>query len=282
MSIPRNVKLAALGAIILLILAGAGYFLNCVARDPLFSYNRPLDSGVYQYRYYFGTRLNFCWNFLFQPRSPKGQDRSVAIPIMGTQAAFRLPVDTPRHSDYNSNPPTSGWNWPSEGRFAVWKTPRHKYYAEAVNPEVVVTKMYAGFVWITYRRGEHVEAEIKSWRKTGISEEEIEARIARAKERPGVSGETIEALKNIASRTPIVIVSGRGGNGGADVSLNALGRQDKFNLENGKLTQEHVDRIWNFIIRYRNQPEPFERDLLYRQDNEFIEKTLREEAKEWE
>ena len=252
----RNAKMAILGIIILLLLGGGGYLGNCATSHPLFSYNRPLDSETYQYRYYFGKRLNFCWNFLSQPRSPQGTDQSVAIPIMGPQKVFRLPANT-RSPDngYNSNPPTSGWNWPTEGKYAQWKTPRHLFYAEKVQPEILVSKLYAGFVWITYKNGALSQDEIAQRKTAGFSEERIREAVERAKDGKRIPQEVIEQLKTIASRTPLVIVTGRNSNTGWDIALSALGRQDKFNLENGQLTEEHMGRIWDFLLRYRNQPE---------------------------
>lgn len=254
MSGKSAIKLAVILAGILLLLGGVS-FLRCATRNPLFLYNRELEQNENPFRYFFKDRVEFCWNFLFQPKSPKGEDKSVAIPIMGPQKAFRLPIGTLRPGDYNSNPPTSGWNWPIEGKYASWKTPRRKFYTDSIRPEIAVTKLYVGFVWITYRSGEISKETIDRHRSFGVSEDEIQAAIDRSRGLKGIHQDVVEALKKIAANTPLVIVNGRYSNNGNDIALSAIGRQDKFNLENEQLTQEHINRIWDFILRYRNQPQ---------------------------
>ncbi|OHA00939.1 MAG: hypothetical protein A3C07_00850 [Candidatus Sungbacteria bacterium RIFCSPHIGHO2_02_FULL_47_11] len=276
----RRTLVITVGVLVAAAAIAAYYFYNCATSHPLFSYNRVLDPEVYQYRYYFGKRLNFCRNFLLQPRSPKGADQSVAVPIMGPQKAFRLPVGTPYpESGYNSNPPTSGWNWPTAGKYASWKTPRHRFYAESVQPPIAVSKLYAGFVWITYKSGALSQDQIARRGAAGVSEQRIQEAVERARNVEGVPQDVIEQLKTIAFRTPLAMVTGRGTNAGWDIVLSALGRQDKFNLEDGNLTQEHIGRIWDFLLRWRNQLEPFAGDAR-EFDSEFYKEVSEEPEKE--
>lgn len=164
------------------------------------------------------------------------------------------------HPPYNSSPPTSGWNYSfkREAKYAGWRTIRNKTFSSslAISSEVAVARLYRGFVWITFKReGEITNYQIERWQKRGITEEEIERRKKEAK-RPGVSEKTIEKLKELARGTPLVFISSRQINGDADIAISALGRQDKFNLENGELSREHIARIWDFILRYRDKVPP--------------------------
>lgn len=254
MSGKSAIKLAVILAGILLLVSG-GYFLRCATRNPLFFYNFEfeLDPGESSYRYFLGDRLEFCWNFLSQPRSPRGTDNSVAIPTMGVRDKFRITPNTP-HPPYNSNPPTSGWNYASTEKFERWKGPRRLTFAESVEPEVMVNKLYSGYVWITFSTGSMSEKEILWLKKIGISDRRIQGRVDRTQKRQRPSDDIITALKSIASDTPLVIITGWPISK-KDITLNALGRQDAFDLEGGRLTQEHIDRIWDFILRYRNQPQ---------------------------
>jgi hypothetical protein len=253
-------KIAITLVIIIIILLGGGfYFFNCSQNNPLFINNRK-DTKTFVYNT--GDRLQFCWNFLSQPKTPKGPDLSTAVPILGTRTAFRIEKGT-EHPPYNSHPPTSGWNYKISGtQFNQWRPSNNKTYQDLIPSEVAVAKLYDGFVWITYQSGEVSEAQIKAWREAGISENNIGRRIGFSVGKQGVPEDIIEELKKIAASTPGVFVTGRIDNGGSDIALNALGRQDKFNLEVGELAQKHTDRIWDFILRYRNQPEPRAQDFL--------------------
>ena len=228
---PRSKYFLLLLVVILLVLGGGGYyFYDCAQNNHLFANER---QNYQDYRYRPEDRLRFCLNFIFQPRSPKNPDQSVSVPIMGTRAAFRI-EEGQEHPPYNSEPATSGWNYQITGsRFNFWRTINNKTYQESIQSEVAVSKLYAGFVWIKYRTG-------------------------------AVSGEGVEKLKSIAASTPLVFVTGRKKTTERDydIALSALGRQDKFNLQNGELSESDITRIWDFILRYRNQPEPRAGDFL--------------------
>ncbi|MBI2122310.1 MAG: hypothetical protein HYT98_04280 [Candidatus Sungbacteria bacterium] len=247
-------KWAILGIVAILFLSGGGYFYNCTTRNPLFLYKSEVDPDLYPYRYFFKDRLEFCWNFLSQPRSPKRGDKSIMIPVLGSQSQFQIDPGQ-IHPSYNSQPPTSGWNYPLSGKYEVWKVPRHKTFQKSLEPEVAVRRLYAGFIWITYRSNYISEKHLDIWRAKGDSTEKIAQRVKTTQEATKTPDEIVEVIKKISESTPLVFVTGRSIQD-TDITLTALGRQDKFNLENGELTQEHIDRIWDFILRYRNHPQP--------------------------
>lgn len=201
------------------------YFYKCVQRNPLFFSD---DYSRFYYRYRAEDRPRFCWNMLFQPRVSKNPDQSVAIPIMGPQRAFQI-SEGQEHGPYNSSPPTSGWNYSLKlgAKYSAWRTTRNKTFSSnlKVKTEIAVARLYREFVWITFK--ENV-----------------------------LNSEDIETLKKLTQKTPLVFLSSRKTNGDADIALSALGRQDKFNLENGKLSDEQMTRIWDFILRYRDKVPP--------------------------
>lgn len=70
---------------------------------------------------------------------PKGQDYSVAFPVLGRE---HIPESAAR-PDYNSNPPTSG---PHYANPAVVK-----FYSQELPDEQVVHNLEHGHVWISYK-----------------------------------------------------------------------------------------------------------------------------------
>lgn len=243
----RKIILLILGVVLFFGAVGGGYyFWDCTNNHPLFYKQR---TG--EYRYTTTEALNYCWNFLFQPNSPMGEDFSTAVPIMGSRESFLIAPGTKLPS-YNSSPPTSGWNYKLTGDLTKWT--RHVSYYNSIPPEAAVAKLYGGFIWITFKNGGEVsEGIIAAWKNKGVSDEIIKDRLDRARTQGRVSDEVINELKKIAASTPIVLVTGRALLD-HDIVLNALGRQDKFDLENGQLIDELKIRIWDFILRYRNQP----------------------------
>ncbi|MBI4119320.1 MAG: DUF3105 domain-containing protein [Parcubacteria group bacterium] len=216
-----NVKRLFLAAAAFLLIAAStseGYFLRCTTSVPLFS---SVESGGPAYQYYLKDRLYFCFNFLFQPKKTELEDQSEPVPIMGGRNAFRTWIGA-KHPPYNSDPPTSGWNYSLRTQqFGEWLTVSRKTFAQEAASEVAVAKLYDGFVWIAYSP-------------------------------TGVSLRALNELEKIANSTPLVFITGYKLSD-ADVALAALGRLDKFKLANGELSDEDVDRIWDFILRYRGR-----------------------------
>src|SRR3989344_2961641 len=228
---------------------GGNYVYNCAQTNSLF-FNA--DKTAW-YHYDLNDRIGFCFNMLFQPDSPKAPDRSVEVAVMGSMSKFQVEPER-LHPPYSSDPPASGWNYNiGVGTKYTKNDPFSTNAQMSVPSEVAVARLYRGRVWITFSRGGEVtEAHIAEWQAQGISEEEIENRKKLAHEKTATPPEIVEKLKKIAASSPLVFVSSRRVLD-SDIALTALGRQDKFNLENGKLTDEQISRIWDFILRYRNQ-----------------------------
>lgn len=230
-----NKRLIVIAVIILAVLGVGGgsfvYFYRCATTNPLFSNVR---SGARIYSYRLSDRLNFCWNFIFQPKAPKEPDRSQAVAIMGPKRAF-LTEPRSEHPPYNSNPPTSGWNSiiPPDTHWYLKNYSGVTYYRVGrrdAPTEMLVAKLYGGSVWIAFKR---------------IPQEQDFYKY--------VSKDSVEKLKEIAASTPLVFVAPHSSLD-TDIAVAALGRLDKWNLQNRELRQEDIDRIWDFILRYRNQP----------------------------
>lgn len=116
------------------------------------------------------------------------------------------------HPPYISNPPSSGWHYVSPASVG--------FYIEALADERVLHNLEHGDIWIAYH--------------------------------PSVSDDVKELLRTEdAFFDAKLIITPREAND-FDISVVAWERVDSFNLDEGALTEEYIERITGFMLRYKN------------------------------
>lgn len=116
------------------------------------------------------------------------------------------------HPPYISNPPSSGWHYVSPASVG--------FYIEALADEQVLHNLEHGDIWIVYH--------------------------------PRVSDDVKELLRteNVFSDAKLIITPRETND--FDISVVAWERVDSFNLDEGALTEEYIERIKSFMLRYKN------------------------------
>lgn len=97
----------------------------------------------------------------------------LALPgqLMENQGADHIPEGSKEHPAYNSNPPTSGWHWPTAAPWGVYDNPEAD--------ERYIHNLEHGGIWISYKPST-VSAEdqdklkdfAKRWRKVVVTPRE--------------------------------------------------------------------------------------------------------------
>ncbi|HYC79421.1 MAG TPA: DUF3105 domain-containing protein [Candidatus Binatia bacterium] len=110
--------------------------------------------------------------FLFQSSAEPADPNEGPGEFFVEQGAEHIAEGTTEHPPYSSNPPTSGWHWPSPAAWGVYKS--------ALPDERFVHNLEHGGIWISYK--------------------------------PSVDAETIAKLEDFAQRYRKVIVAPREAN----------------------------------------------------------------------
>ncbi len=120
------------------------------------------------------------------------------------------------HGPYNSNPPSSG---PHIGETTAGLG---FYDATDTTPtdELIIHNLEHGEIWLAYR--------------------------------PTLSESVISQLKSLSAEEPWLIVTPRAAND-KDIAIVAWTRVDKFDLTDGALGQDGLDRLRGFITRYKDR-----------------------------